>query len=142
MSAYPEYDNPQHAHLVHPKIYFATLVALVVLMLATVFASQIQFPGGTVVNNVIAMTIAIIKAGLVVAIFMGVKYGTNLTKLFAALGFAWFLLMFMTFADYATRKWEPAGSWDRGDTGSAMPRVMGQEPMGEKDPNMVNVRPR
>ncbi len=146
-AAHPE----NGAHIIAPFVYIKVLLALVVLMLATVFASQIQFPGGTIVNNIIAMTIAVIKGSLVVLFFMGVKFSTKLTQLWAIIGFVWFTLMFMIFADYATRSYEMTPSWDKLDTGSAMSREM-REPLGPRgegmekapasDKNMVNVRPR
>lgn len=146
-SAHPE----NGAHIISPAVYVKVLLALVVLMLATVFAAQIQFPGGTIVNNIVAMTIAVIKGSLVIMFFMGVKYGTKLTQLWAIIGFVWFTLLFMIFADYSTRNYEMTPSWDKQDTGSAMAREM-REPLGPRgedmekapmsDKNMVNVRPR
>lgn len=135
----------QHPHIVKPIKYATTFVQLAILMAVTVAAAQVTLPGGTVVNNIVAMSIACYKAYLVVSIFMGVRYSSSIVKLWAMLGFVWFFLMFIIFADYATRKYEPAPSWDARDTGSAMPREM-MPPMGktskEIDPNVVNIMPR
>ncbi len=146
-----EATTEQHAHVLPPSTYVKTLLALVVLMFLTVWAAQQTFPGGTIVNNIIAMTIAVIKGSLVIMFFMGVKYGTKLTKLWAAIGFVWFTLLFMIFADYMTRHYEVAPSWDKNDIGSAMARekrpAMGPrgediEKAPEHDKNLINVRPR
>ena len=123
----PHLDNG--AHVVPIKTYAFTLFLLFILMATTLVCAFITFPGGTIVNNVIAMTIACIKAGLVISIFMGVWYGTKLTKLWAALGFVWFTMLFMIFADYASRSYEVSPSWDKGDHGSAMSRT-NEEPVG------------
>ena len=56
-------------------------------------------------NIPIALAIAVTKATLVVLFFMGVKYGTKLTMLWASVGFIWFLLMFGTLGDYVSRNW-------------------------------------
>jgi len=94
----------------------------------TIWAAQINFgdvvgnqAAGSYINNVIAMTIAIVKATLVVAIFMGVWYSSKLTKLWAAAGFIWFLTMFFVLCDYMTRSMEPVPSF-QGAPESAYPR--------------------
>jgi cytochrome c oxidase subunit 4 len=70
-------------------------------------------PGNSAYNNLIAMTIACAKAGLVVGFFMHVKFSSQLIKFWAILGFVWFLLMFITFGDYATRKQEHIQGWEK-----------------------------
>lgn len=145
-------SNPQHAHILPISTYIRTLIALLILMSLTVWAAGQTFPGGTIVNNIISMTIAVIKGSLVILFFMGVKFSTKLTQLWAAIGFVWFTLLFMIFADYATRQYEPAPSWDKNDVGSAMSRGKG-DPLGppsgmdyedatRHQRNEVNVRPR
>jgi cytochrome c oxidase subunit 4 len=48
----------------------------------------------------------VIKASLVAWIFMGVRYTTNLTKLFVVAGLVWLsILVLITFSDYSTRSW-------------------------------------
>ena len=146
-----EANSDQHAHVLAPIVYVKTLVALFVLMVLTVWASTQTFPGGTIANNVISMTIAVVKGTLVIMFFMGVKYQTDLTKFWAIIGFVWFTLLFMIFADYGMRKYEVAPSWDKNDIGSAMAREMrpAMGPSGDAmdnapmhDKNLVNVRPR
>lgn len=117
-------------HVHHPWIYVRTLLLLVILMIATVVFAQIPFWDlklgsvtlhGTLFNNLVAMTIAIMKALLVISFFMGVIYSTKLTKLWAAAGFVGFALLFLAMGDYSTRIYEPTPRWN-GDPGSAMRR--------------------
>ena len=132
-------------HVVPIPVYFATLVTLAVLMVVTVVASQIVLPGGTLVNNIVAMAIACTKAYLVVMFFMNVRNGSKLIKMWAVLGFVWFGLLFIMYADYEFRQYEMVGSWDKKDPGSAMPRTktyVNQPGTPEYDPNMNNVRVR
>lgn len=82
--------------------YAATFAALLVLMGATIGASYI--PMG-ILNIPVALTIAVMKTVLVVWIFMGVRHGTKLTWVWAAIGFIWLFLMFGTLGDYVTRNW-------------------------------------
>jgi len=63
------------------------------------------------INLIVALIIAIIKAALVVLIFMNVKGSTKLTWLWAALGFIWLLILAGIFMDYQTRIWEPIPGW-------------------------------
>jgi cytochrome c oxidase subunit IV len=132
-----KYD--QHPHVTPISTYTMVLIALVVLMALTVGAAQIALPGGTVVNNIVAMTIAVVKASLVVWFFMGVRHNTKLTKFYAALGFFWFFFLFIIFADYSTRKYEVTPTWNASDPGSAMGREM-REPLSS--PNQTNIRER
>ena len=64
-----------------------------------------------VLNNPIAMAIAVVKATLVVLFFMQVKYSSRLTWLWAGLGFVWLIFLFSTIGDYLTRFLIPSGGW-------------------------------
>jgi caa(3)-type oxidase subunit IV len=105
-------EDKHHHHVIPAKFYFLNFLALLFFMALTIWASYIHFPGGTIVNNLVAILIALTKMMLVIAIFMGVKWSTRLTKLWAATGFVWFLLLFLTFGDYFTRDWEVVPSWN------------------------------
>jgi caa(3)-type oxidase subunit IV len=140
--ANPASHTHEH-HIVPTSTYFLTLVKLVLLMGLTVWIASFNLPkigplSGTVVNQVVALAIALLKAWLVVTIFMGVKFGTKLIKLWASIGFIWVLLIFGILADYTTRKYEPAPSWD-GTVPSALPRVAPDEPVIPR-PNELNVK--
>ena len=53
-------------------------------------------------NPVVALTIAVIKAVLVILFFMHVYYSNKLTKLTVAAGFFWLMIMItMSLSDYA-----------------------------------------
>lgn len=71
--------------------------------------------------NIIALTIAVIKAVLVISIFMGLKYSSKLTKLYAIGGFVWLTLIGITLIDYYSRPWEPVVGWDA-EQSTALPR--------------------
>lgn len=93
------------AHAPSRKPYFLVFGALMVLTFATFYVAKADL--GPFVD-VVAMAIAITKASLVVIIFMHVGHGTRLTKLTAATGFVWLLILFgLLLSDYVTRDWYP-----------------------------------
>lgn len=104
-------DTPATGHVHHGPsllVYGIIYAALMVLMGLTIAASYIRsadLPFGATGSVIVALIIATIKATLVVLYFMGVKYQTNLTRLWAALGFIWFVLLFGILGDYVTRQW-------------------------------------
>ncbi len=105
-----EIANNHHEHNVAPVMeYVKAYFGLLGLMVLTILASQHDF--GTM-NNVIAMVIAMVKAVIVVLVFMQVKSGTKLVWLWAALGFIWFLLLFGILGDYQTRDWVRSPGWE------------------------------
>ncbi len=73
------HDNHSHGHhpLVPISVYVYTLIALVVLTVLTVGASYMDFGKFNIVVNI---GIATVKAGLVMAFFMGLKYDNNLNR--------------------------------------------------------------
>jgi cytochrome c oxidase subunit 4 len=79
------------------------IILLMVLLLVTVGAAFL--PLGEL-NMLVAMTIACIKALLVILFFMHVKYSSRLTKVFVAASFLWLTILFaLTFPDYISRGW-------------------------------------
>lgn len=105
------HNSNHEAHHVTPiSTYAKTFGVLVVLMLLTVWASEIRL--GSLANNLVAMAIAVTKAVLVILFFMGVKYGTKLIKVWAALGFIWFTLILGILADHFTRGFEQVRGWE------------------------------
>lgn len=83
------------------KTYYKIGIALFVLMSMTIAVAYINLG---IFNIYIALTIAVIKALLVVMYFMHVKYNTRLTWIFAGAGFLWLIIMFtLTMSDYVTR---------------------------------------
>ncbi len=87
--------------IVPKKTYYTVGLILLVLMVTTIGAAYIDLGP---FNIYIALTIAIIKATLVIMYFMHVKYNTKITWIFAGAGFLWLIIMFaLTMADYVTR---------------------------------------
>ena len=92
-------------HIVSRKVYFVIFGALMVFTALTVFAAFIDldyiFHGA---NTVVALTIAVIKATLVVLFFMHVRYSSRLTWVIVISGIFWLAIMFVfTISDYMTR---------------------------------------
>lgn len=93
-------------HIVHPRVYVAIFLALMVGTSLTVIAAFRDFPGP--LNAVVALTIAVIKATLVVLYFMHVRYSSRLVWLIIGSGLFWLAIMFaLTISDYWTRTWLP-----------------------------------
>jgi cytochrome c oxidase subunit 4 len=94
------------AHVVPIRVYLAIFLALMVGTALTVVAAQHDFPWQF--NTVIALTIAVVKATLVVLYFMHVRYGSRLVWLIVASALFWLVILFaLTFSDYFTRGWFP-----------------------------------
>jgi cytochrome c oxidase subunit IV len=92
-------------HIVSKTVYFVIFGALIVGTILTVMAARTDldflFHGA---NTVVALTIAVIKATLVVLYFMHVRYSSRLTWVIVIAGFFWMGIMFaLTFSDYWTR---------------------------------------
>lgn len=114
--------SEQHHHITPVRTLALNLGALMVLMVLTVVAALVPpfLPNDawqSVFNNTVALTIACLKATLVILIFMGVKYSTRLTQVYAVMGFLWVTLLGITFCDYLTRDWEPIPGWESPPTG-------------------------
>ena len=72
-----------------------------VLTVVTVLVAKVDLGWA---NDVVALTIAVVKALLVLTFFMHLRYSTRLTVLTALAGFFWLgILIFLTLNDYATR---------------------------------------
>jgi cytochrome c oxidase subunit 4 len=88
-------------HVTSRKVYFMVFGALLVLTLLTVLAAQVDLGA---FNDVVALTIAVTKAMLVILFFMHVRHSTRMTVLTALAGFFWLaILLGLTLADYASR---------------------------------------
>jgi len=85
-------------------VIFGILMALLVVTVAVAYIPHLP----STVNVAVALTIAIIKATLVVLYFMHVKEATHVTWVFAGSAFLWLAIMIaLTMADYATRNDTP-----------------------------------
>ncbi len=88
-------------HVSPLSTYFGIFGALMVLSAITVGAAFVNLG---VLNPVVALTIAIVKATLVILFFMHVKYSSRLTKITVVMSFFFVAILFAeTFMDYATR---------------------------------------
>lgn len=88
-------------HISSVPSYLAIFGGLLVLTAITVWVAFYDFG---VMNDLVAMAIAVVKATLVILFFMHVKYSTKLTKLTVIAGFVWLFIFFLLlFADYLTR---------------------------------------
>ena len=103
-------ENPLAAHGDEVvRTYILTFLALFVLLGVTVAASW--FPFGNF-GIIVAMTIAIIKATLIVLFFMHVKDGTRLIWVFSGASFLWLVIMIgLLMSDYLTRGWYKPVEW-------------------------------
>ncbi len=96
-------------HIVSKKVYFVIFGALIAGTLLTYVAAlqdlDFIFHGA---NTVVALTIAVTKATLVVLYFMHVRYSPRLIALIIAAALFWMAILFaLTISDYSTRSWLP-----------------------------------
>ncbi len=91
------------SHISSKRLFYTIFVSLIILTGLTVFVARQDFGA---MNTPVALAIAGLKATLVILYFMGVRYNTPLTKVVAASGFVWLIILFgMTMGDYLTRSW-------------------------------------
>jgi cytochrome c oxidase subunit IV len=89
----------------HPtvKTFVSVWAALLVLTATTVYVATLELGP---LNAIVALTIATIKALLVLLFFMELRYSTALTKVIVvAAVFFLMLLAGLTLSDYLTRGW-------------------------------------
>ncbi|MGC2403443.1 MAG: cytochrome C oxidase subunit IV family protein [Acidobacteriaceae bacterium] len=93
-------------HIVGPKTYGLILGALLVLTATTTGAAYLDLG---VLNPIIALGIACLKAVLVILFFMHIRYSSKLMMLTVGSGFFTFIVLItMTLSDYISRNW---GLW-------------------------------
>src|SRR5215204_4991848 len=103
------------SHISPKSTYYAIFGALMALTALTVYVA-FQHLGW--LNFPVAITIAILKASLVVLFFMHVKYSSKLTKLLVASTFFFLACLFgLTMTDYLSRGWNTS---PRGTTTAGM----------------------
>jgi cytochrome c oxidase subunit 4 len=105
--AHHEAHHPDHGeHITPVPVYLALFGALMVLTVITVAVAWVNLG---VLNIVVALVVAVVKASLVVLYFMHLKYSPRLTWVVMASGFFWLVILLgLLMADYATRGWMPA----------------------------------
>jgi len=86
-----------HVHVVASRVFLNVLVALLILTIITVAISRFDFGSG---NMVMAMLVAVIKASLVMAVFMHLRWDTPINNIFFLGSFVLLSLLFLfSFAD-------------------------------------------
>ena len=97
-------------HIVPVRTYLLVFTALMVGTALTVVAAYFNLDHiWGPLNAIVALTIAVIKATLVVLYFMHVRYSSKLTQVIVAAGVFWFVILIaFTMADYLTRAGWPA----------------------------------
>jgi cytochrome c oxidase subunit IV len=111
-----------HAHPENPiKFYIGVFTLLMVMTLLTVYVAQFDLEGmfkdtpviksfSGVLNALVALTIAVIKATAVILIFMHVRWSSRLTQVIVVASVFWLLIMLsFTISDYVTRGGWPTG---------------------------------
>jgi cytochrome c oxidase subunit 4 len=92
-------------HVVSRKVYFVIFGALMVGTALTVWIANYDLGRW---NAIVALSIAVFKATLVVLYFMHVRYSSKLTWVFVGAGIIWLIILFaFTLSDYMTRGWVP-----------------------------------
>ena len=95
-------------HIVPVRIYLMIFFVLLVGTTLTVAAAFVDFPWRF--NTVVALTIASVKATLVVLYFMHVRYSARLVWVIVISALFWMGILFaLTFSDYFTRGWLSVG---------------------------------
>ena len=100
-------EHQSEHHIVSPAIYSVIFGVLMICTILTVVAAEIdlnQYFGG--LNIIVALTIAVFKASLVVLFFMHAKYSPKRTQMVIVASIFWLgIMLFMTMSDYVTRLW-------------------------------------
>lgn len=87
----------------------AVFAALMALLGLTVWVAHMNL--GPRVSLAVALTIAIVKAVLIILYFMNVRYSSHRVWLAASAGFFWMIILVSILDDYMTRGW--MGFWTR-----------------------------
>ena len=91
--------------IVAKKTYILVWLSLLVLLGATVGMAYI--PLGRL-NAVLAVSIAVTKAVIIILFFMHVRYSPRLLWIFVCAGFFWLSILFaLSLGDYLTRVYMP-----------------------------------
>lgn len=138
MEGIPKHGEETHTHD-HTRYYIGTIIALFILTAITVFVAGIDF-GSNFVNLMIAMSIATVKATLVVLFFMHLRWekGMNAIVFLSSIFFVGVFMVF-TFLDINTRvRVEAIGPTEPGASAgyepSPMPMYVGKTPAAEGEP--------
>jgi cytochrome c oxidase subunit 4 len=99
-----EHDAP-HEAATPRRTYIFVWIALLVLTFATTAIAKIDMGP---FNVYVALTIAVVKAMLVILFFMHVNHTHGITRVYVAAGFFWLMILVgLTLTDYLSRHWLP-----------------------------------
>lgn len=128
MSEHSHAASHEH-HVISLTTYIVVFAALMVLLVATIAVTYVDLG---IWNVIIALSIAVAKAALIVLYFMHIRFSDGMTRLFAAMGFLWFgLMIVIALGDYMTRGM---------DQGVVRPTALGmQERLSERLPSAQNL---
>ncbi|HEX7486076.1 MAG TPA: cytochrome C oxidase subunit IV family protein [Vicinamibacterales bacterium] len=89
-------------HVIVPRSTYFTVYAVLVVL--TGLTTTVAFFDLGLANPIVALSIAIVKASLVILFFMHLKYGTRLTWVVGGAAIFWLgILMVLILSDYAMR---------------------------------------
>ena len=90
-------------HVVPLSVYFAVFAALLIF---TGVTTAVAFVDLGRFNILVALTIAIVKASLVLLYFMHLRYSSRLTLLFVGIAFFWLgTMIVLIMSDIVSRGW-------------------------------------
>jgi cytochrome c oxidase subunit 4 len=90
-------------HIVPRRTYYLIFATLMVLTAVTVAVAYFDLG---FLNTIVAMSIASLKAGLIILYFMHARYGNRLIWVFVICGVLWLgVLLALLMSDYASRGW-------------------------------------
>ena len=96
-------------HVASVRLYLTIFFALMILTGITVGVAFINLGA---FNFPVAISIAVLKATLVVLYFMHARYGSRLVWVLLGCGVLWLaILIALTMADYASRGWLTTARW-------------------------------
>lgn len=97
-------DGGHDAYHSHKSLYFKIFGVLMFLLAATLGVALIPIPGSG--NLIVALSIAVAKAMLIILFFMHFKDGDTLTWIVGGGTLVWFgIMIVLTMTDYASRDW-------------------------------------
>jgi cytochrome c oxidase subunit 4 len=90
-------------HIVPVKTYIYVFIALLV---GTALTAAVAFVDLGPFNGIVALTIAMIKAVLVLLFFMHIKYSSKMTKVTVVSAFFFLMILLaLSMTDYISRPW-------------------------------------
>jgi cytochrome c oxidase subunit IV len=96
--------------IISRRIYYRVFVLLLAFTFLTVGIAFIDLGG--YLNTIVALTIAVGKALLVILFFMHVRDSSRLIWICVGAGFFWLaVLLSLTMSDYLTRSWVAVTAW-------------------------------